>query len=637
VLNISPKLKGLRLAAVFAAGLFCFLSASSAASGQNSRPGHVIGNIDGISRDGDQYFISGWACQQGRSDSIQLHVYVDRSAYGTPPGTLAVVGWANFDNEPGVSQACQDRAHGQHRFFVALPPGVERQAQQGKLFVHGIRVVDGVPNAAIGGSGSPLHSSPAIGVPFNTPTVPPVSGTYRHLAEHPRVFTTADELRTLASRVNQPSTYSALRFSGLANQIKHDLANKIDWDAAYSGCDIDVYLRVFSFEPRGGYISQVRSEDQLRAALHVRPGYSAPDGAAVVASRLALYAALAKAGAILPPSAPSAADAAVLAKRILLAWAAHGFRDTHGNFLPPSAFRCEDKSHPQPDAKNTVGTDIPLQIGRGVIYSAQAQDLLQYVGALNEREEVLLSTFHLAMFDLIRHTGNKSLGTPHPACERFANGTAVALASLLAIARLVDDQPRFTAVLLGGNIDVPVALPWTRFFDGNIYGDHDHPMPCYPNGGPDGLHTTGAFTTSSVAPGEIQDRYRGLLLQTFGYPMGSLQWLFDAAETLRIAGYDSFAYRGNHNQSIEMAVQYYSCYGKTPGFYATVTRENARSCPNFEQYYGKIVNGVDGAVIFGSYRFPGNAAITSVESTAKAKAPTGAFSRDAILFGKWRD
>ena len=70
MLTISPKLKGIRLAAVFAAGVVCFLLAPSEAPGQNSRPGRVIGNIDGISHDGDQYFLSGWACQQGRSDSL---------------------------------------------------------------------------------------------------------------------------------------------------------------------------------------------------------------------------------------------------------------------------------------------------------------------------------------------------------------------------------------------------------------------------------------------------------------------------------------------------------------------------------------------------------------------------------------
>lgn len=86
-----------------------------------------------------------------------------------------------------------------------------------------------------------------------------------------------------------------------------------------------------------------------------------------------------------------------------------------------------------------------------------------------------------------------------------------------------------------------------------------------------------------------------------------------------------------------MALQYYACYGKTPGFYATVSRENARACPNYEQYYGKVVNGVDSNIMFGAYSFPQDQAITAVEDAAKDKASSGAFSLDAILFGKWRD
>ena len=35
--------------------------------------------------------------------------------------------------------------------------------------------------------------------------------------------------------------------------------------------------------------------------------------------------------------------------------------------------------------------------------------------------------------------------------------------------------------------------------------------------------------------------------------------------------------------------------------------------------------------------FPTNEAITAVEEAAKQKAASGAFSLDAILFGKWRD
>jgi hypothetical protein len=145
------------------------------------------------------------------------------------------------------------------------------------------------------------------------------------------------------------------------------------------------------------------------------------------------------------------------------------------------------------------------------------------------------------------------------------------------------------------------------------------------------------FTTPTVAAGEVQDRYRAGVLQTFGYPMGTLKGLILAAESLRIAGFDPYAYRGNHKQSIEMALQYYACYGKSPGFNQTVSRENARACPNFEQYYGKVVNVVEPNLVIGALRFPDNAAIGAVETAAKEAATSGPFSLDAVLFGKWRD
>jgi hypothetical protein len=161
-------------------------------------------------------------------------------------------------------------------------------------------------------------------------------------------------------------------------------------------------------------------------------------------------------------------------------------------------------------------------------------------------------------------------------------------------------------------------------------------MECYRNNGPDGLHSGLGFTTPIVAAGEVQDRYRAGLLQTFGYPMFTLERLINAAEILRIAGFDPYGYRGTHGQSIELALQYYACYGKTPGFYKTVSRENARACPNFEQYYGKVVNGVDANIMIGAYRFPDNPAIAAVEDSAKSTASSGAFALDAILFGRWR-
>ena len=86
-----------------------------------------------------------------------------------------------------------------------------------------------------------------------------------------------------------------------------------------------------------------------------------------------------------------------------------------------------------------------------------------------------------------------------------------------------------------------------------------------------------------------------------------------------------------------MAMEYYARYAKGAGFYKTVTAENSRSCPNAAQYYGRLVNGVDRMLLIGAERFSGNAAITGLEADAQRAASTGAFSTDAILFGKWRD
>ena len=534
---------------------------------------------------------------------------------------------ANFYSEPAVNQACQDRQGGQHRFLVALP---FEYGFDSRLFVHGIRVVNGVANEAIAGSGMALRRLDVPQLPFRAATVPSIAGSYRPLAQHPRVFTTAAEMKDLVTRINRAGSYSAKRFVQLSSQIARDLAAQNDWDATYSGCFVGPYLYAFSYEPQDGH------DAETHAALKLPPGAKGPAGGAVMASRLALYAALVKAGAVAPSGSPAADLAAALAKRILLAWADHGFpRDERGHFLSLSALSCDKAGKP---ARYT-GWAVPLQVGRGVVYSVHAQDLLQSIGALNASEEAGLDALHIALFDLIREGYNQGVsypaGSPGPECARYCNGSANGLAALLAIARLLDDPRRFNAVLYGNDRSIPVVIPWTRFFDGAIYGESDQPMECVINQGPDGLHSGPGFQTSIVAPGEVQDRFRAGLLQTFGYPMFTLERLINAAEILRLAGFDPYAYRGNHKQSIEMALQYYACYGRNPGFYNTVSRENARACPNFEQYYGKVVNAVDPNIVIGAFRFPKNAAIGAVEAPAKEASSSGPFSLDAILFGKW--
>jgi hypothetical protein len=474
-----------------------------------------------------------------------------------------------------------------------------------------------------------LKDLPSLAVPH--PAFPVLASAYHSLAAHPRVFATASDLSDVVARINRPVSYSKQRFSQLAAQVARDLASSIDWDATYSGCRVKTYLLAFSYEPQeAGFLATMRADTKPR------PGTDPPAGAAVVASRAALYAALVNAGANRPPGAPSANASATLAKRILLAWADRGFRNAQGGYRSVASFNCDDDG--KPDLKGDAGTGLPLTLGRGIVYSVHAQDLLQSIQGLSASEVTRLNAFHSAIFDLIRQSDNKRSSVYLTPCDRFSNHQANAEAGLLAIARLLDDPQRFNATLYGDEPRIPVVLPWTQYFDHAVYGMNDHPIACYKNSGPDSLTSHPSYQTSIVAPGEVEDRYRNAYpAQGIGYPMFTLERLINTAEIMRIAGLEAYGYRGRHEQSIEMAIQYYACYAKSAGFGKVVTAANAGSCPDAPQYYGKIVNGVDPLIVFGAYQFPNNKAITDMEAAAKLSSSSGPFSSDAILFGKWRD
>jgi hypothetical protein len=598
--------------------------ASREAPAQNSRPGRIIGHIDGISQDGDHYFLLGWACQQGQTKSIVVQLFAEQIQNGVSKEGPVFAETANLFSEPGVAEACHDSRGGKHRFLIVLPYGY---GPESKLSIHGIRIVDGVPNDLISGSDAKLARK-QLDPPY--PSLPRLSGSYRSFTQHPGVFMTGDELKDIVVRINRPGSYSLRRFGLLAKQIAQDLKSGIDWDVTYSGPDPGVYEYVFSYEP------QDQHDAEIRAALKVSASRKAPAGAAIVASRLSLYAALLKAGAALP-GAPSADESITLAKRILLAWADRGFRDSVGHFQNLSSFTRDGHGRP------TSG--LGLTLGRGIIYSVHAQDLLEGLGALNANELSRLNAFHRAIFELIRQSANvlyAGVGFPYSDCSRYTNLATNANVGMLATARLLSDERKVNAVLFGGDQATPVLAPWTHLFDHLIYGQSDGPTPgCVSNHEPDSqssLANEHDYQAPAAAAGEIADRFRNAKAgQGIGYPMFTLERLFDAAELMRIAGFDPYGYRGAHHQSIEMATEYYACYAKGAGFYKTVTAENSHSCPNAAQYYGRLVNGVDRMLLIGAERFSGNAAITGLEADAQRAASTGAFSTDAILFGKWRD
>jgi hypothetical protein len=638
--NSGVAVKNPRLLATFAAGALC-LSLALSAFGQKAGTGRIIGHIDGIAVDAVAGpHIRGWACQQGRPESLTVHLYANEGAKDAPKGIFALAGKADLGEEPAVDAACKDMTGRKHRFDIPLSGAILLKVHNMPLFVHGIRVVGNVENAVIAGSGTtkfpdapPLRREPA--------SYPHLAGHYTNLGEHPRVFDTREELQDIARRASKPGTYSSGRYAALADLVRRDLSAKVDWQATYSGCDLEIYLRGFAYEQKPAYGND-RSDDQLRAGMHGKPRLAPPHGAAIVAARAALYAALVQAGAAPPKGAPSASDAAAFAKRILLAWADHGFRDEKGTFRRTEKSYCDLN----PDGKPHVtqfGTFIgALTHARGVIYSVHAQDLLQGIGELSRDEQERMETFHRSMFETIRsiHNQEYDLNMKWKYSDEVYNNQFVGhLTALLSIARLLGEEPDFEAALNGGDGARAIKLPWIELFDGVIYGENDTPfLNITPNTSVDPLKNHSAYSTAIVAPGEINDRYRHANpAQTIGYPMGSLQGLYMAAELMKIAGLNAYAYRGAHGQSLEMATDYYACFAKYAGFAKFITAENSRKCPDAQQYYGVIVNGVGENVLIGAYRFPNDGELIALDAPAKADLAISIFSLEPVLFGKWRD
>jgi hypothetical protein len=437
---------GLKLIAALAGSVWA-ASASAQIATPPSRAVRLAGNIDGIRFEGDQFHIWGWPCQVGNKASIEVRIYADHSAVETPKGKFVFAGKANLDNEPAVDRLCGDQK-GKHRFWLDIPNHALVTYRGRELYANGF--AGGVEGAALWGSGAKRFPDPPVfrDVPES---LPPLAGAYVSAPEHPRVFTTPADLHDLAARINMPGSFSAQSFVRLASRVRRDLAANTDWDATYSGCDQVIYLYGFSIEVEPAY-GNTRTPDQLRAAMHVHEGASPPRGAALVASRLALYAALLRADAAAPPGAPDADKAVALAKKILLAWTTRGFRDETGNLRKPPPF---------------CGPEF-LTVTRGVVYSIHAQDLLQGLHAFAPEEEAQLNSFHHAIYEWIRVARNESyvinMKWKYPE-EVYNNQFANHLVALLAAARLFDDKERFYAALDGRDAAMPVSLPWTRLFN----------------------------------------------------------------------------------------------------------------------------------------------------------------------------
>jgi hypothetical protein len=132
------------------------------------QPGPVTGVIDAVAFEGDQYYVHGWACQEGQRNSIDVHIYAGGFSGGHPPGTFVMAGTANLPNEPAVDHECHDANSGKHRFRFALPNQLLRSLQNKGLFAHGIAIAGNVDNSGLAASGK--YKFPAPKWPPDPPT-----------------------------------------------------------------------------------------------------------------------------------------------------------------------------------------------------------------------------------------------------------------------------------------------------------------------------------------------------------------------------------------------------------------------------------------------------------------------------------
>src|SRR6202047_3254851 len=167
MLTISLRMNASRRPVALLTILFCAASSCSAAA-QNPHPGPVTGVIDGVSFEGDQYFVHGWACQEGNRGSVSINLYANHPASGKPPGPYVIADTANLENEPAVDHECHDADGGKHRFHTALPNQLLRTFQNKKIYIHGIALAGNVENSLLAGSGK--FSFPTPKWPTDPPT-----------------------------------------------------------------------------------------------------------------------------------------------------------------------------------------------------------------------------------------------------------------------------------------------------------------------------------------------------------------------------------------------------------------------------------------------------------------------------------
>ncbi len=116
-------------------------------------PSVVKGNIESVGDNIDDFFVSGWACQTGYEQSINIQTYTDGpESSGTYVGAIT----ANDNSSVAVAGACGTNLR-KHAFLQTFSPQVVYKNRGKSIFIHGLSIA-GTGNELINNSNR--HSFP---------------------------------------------------------------------------------------------------------------------------------------------------------------------------------------------------------------------------------------------------------------------------------------------------------------------------------------------------------------------------------------------------------------------------------------------------------------------------------------------
>lgn len=149
---------------------------------------YVTGVMDGVTKDASGTYVTGWACDYGKTNEIDIHFYAQNGA----KQDMVFSTKANLYSEEGVNFACADTSMQNHRFKVRVPENVLTTYAGAALYGYGIST-SGKENSAIGNSGvlrlpggatTPTPTPTPNPTPNPTPTPTPTPGVTNKITGH---------------------------------------------------------------------------------------------------------------------------------------------------------------------------------------------------------------------------------------------------------------------------------------------------------------------------------------------------------------------------------------------------------------------------------------------------------------------